>query len=142
VNTLYTWLGYRDIENMKQEQNAAISSLAIFNKTPFDRIVIFANTWEESWDKYETWLRKRLSTIQRPSDNIKVYRADVTTAIDYPTIIKHTEKWLSKLSEESEHLYINLTSGSPAMTAASILVGKGKSNTFFIQSSKDDNVLM
>ncbi|MBA6292849.1 sigma-54-dependent Fis family transcriptional regulator [Colwellia sp. MB3u-70] len=141
MNTLYTWLGYRDIENMKQEQNAAISSLAIFNKTPFDRIVIFANTWEESWDKYETWLRKRLSTIQRPSDNIKVYRADVTTAIDYPTIIKHTEKWLSKLSEESEHLYINLTSGSPAMTAASILVGKGKSNTFFIQSSKDDNVL-
>ncbi|MGK0269664.1 MAG: transcriptional regulator with PAS, ATPase and Fis domain [Cocleimonas sp.] len=141
MNTLYTWLGYRDIENMKQEQNAAISSLAIFNKAPFDRIVIFANTWEESWDKYETWLKKRLSTIQRPSDNIKVYRADVTNAIDYPTIIKHTEKWLSKLSEESEHLYINLTSGSPAMTAASILVGKGKSNTIFIQSSIDDNVL-
>jgi len=141
VNTLYTWLGYRDVENMKQDQNAAVASLAIFNKTPFDRIVIFANTWEESWDKYESWLRKRLSTIQRPSDNIKVYRADVTTAIDYPTIIKHTEKWLSKLSEESEHLYINLTSGSPAMTAASILVGKGKSNTIFIQSSKDDNVL-
>ena len=141
MNTLYTWLGYRDVENMKQDQNAAVASLAIFNKTPFDRIVIFANTWEESWDKYESWLRKRLSTIQRPSDNIKVYRADVTTAIDYPTIIKHTEKWLSKLSEESEHLYINLTSGSPAMTAASILVGKGKSNTIFIQSSKDDNVL-
>ncbi|TWX73805.1 sigma-54 interaction domain-containing protein [Colwellia sp. C1TZA3] len=141
MNTLYTWLGYRDVENMKQDQNAAVASLAIFNKTPFDRIVIFANTWEESWDKYETWLRKRLSTIQRPSDNIKVYRADVTSAIDYPTIIKHTEKWLSKLSEESEHLYINLTSGSPAMTAASILVGKGKSNTIFIQSSKDDNVL-
>jgi transcriptional regulator with PAS, ATPase and Fis domain len=141
MNTLYTWLGYRDIENMKQDQNAAISSLAIFNKTPFDRIVIFANTWEESWDKYEAWLRKRLSTIQRPSDNIKVYRADVSTAIDYPTIIKHTEKWLSKLSEESESLYINLTSGSPAMTAASILVGKGKSNTIFIQSSRDDNVL-
>ena len=141
MNTLYTWLGYRDVENMKQDQNAAVASLAIFNKTPFDRIVIFANTWEESWDKYEIWLRKRLSTIQRPSDNIKVYRADVTTAIDYPTIIKHTEKWLSKLSEESEHLYINLTSGSPAMTAASILVGKGKSNTIFIQSSIDDNVL-
>lgn len=62
---------------MKQEQNAAILSLAIFNKTPFDRIVIFANTWKESWDKYETSLRKRLSTIQLPSDNIKVYRADV-----------------------------------------------------------------
>jgi len=141
VNTLYTWLGYRDIENMKQDQNAAISSLAIFNKAPFDRIVIFANTWEESWDKYEAWLKKRLSTIQRPSENIKIYRADVTTAIDYPSIIKHTQTWLSKLSEESEHLYINLTSGSPAMTAASILVGKGKSNTIFIQSSRDDNVL-
>ncbi|MFT5294880.1 MAG: hypothetical protein ACI9VT_000900 [Psychroserpens sp.] len=69
MNTLYIWLGYRDIENMKQEQNAAISSLAIFNKTPFDRIVIFANTWEESWDKYEKCLRKRLS---RPCNKICV----------------------------------------------------------------------
>ncbi|WP_281286822.1 hypothetical protein [Colwellia echini] len=38
---------------MKLGENAAITSLAIFNKTPFDRIVIFANTWKERWDKYE-----------------------------------------------------------------------------------------
>ncbi len=141
MNILYTWLGFTDIQHMKEDKNAAISSLAIFNETPFDRIVIFANTWEENWEKYESWLQTRLSTIQRPSDNVKIFKADITTAIDYPTIIKHTDKWLSKLSEESDNLYINLTSGTPAMTAVSILVGKGKSNTCFIQSSRDDKVL-
>jgi transcriptional regulator with PAS, ATPase and Fis domain len=141
VNILYTWLGFTDIQHMKEDKNAAISSLAIFNETPFDRIVIFANAWEENWEKYESWLQTRLSTIQRPSDNVKIFKADIATAIDYPTIIKHTDKWLSKLSEESDNLYINLTSGTPAMTAVSILVGKGKSNTCFIQSSKDDKVL-
>lgn len=141
MNTLYTWIGNTDIDNMQQNKNAAVASLALFNKTPFDRIVIFANKWEEHWSQYEQWLKKRLSTIQRPADDIKITKADITTAIDYPSIIKHTDKWLSKLSEESDKLFINLTSGTPAMTAVSILVGKGKSNTVFLQSSANDNVV-
>jgi transcriptional regulator with PAS, ATPase and Fis domain len=127
---------------MEQDKNAAVSSLALFNEVPFDRIVIFANTWEEKWDKYERWLQKTLARIGRSSENVKVVKANLVSAIDYPSIIKHTEKWISKLSDESERLYINLTSGTPAMTAVSILVGKGKSNTSFIQSSKDDNVIV
>lgn len=126
---------------MKEDKNAAISTLAIFNPIAFDRIVIFANTWEENWDQYERWLKKRLAPTGRPSDNITVRQADITSAIDYPTIIKHTDKWLSKLSTESENLFVNLTSGTPAMTAVSILVGKGKSNVTFLQSSADDKVI-
>ena len=45
------------------------------------------------------------------------------------------QKWITKLSEESDTLSINLTSGTPAMTTLSVLQGKGKSNTRFVQSS-------
>ena len=141
MNTLYTWLGFTDIQHMKEDKNAAISSLAIFNETPFDKIVIFANTWEENWDSYERWLKKTLARIGRPAENISINKANITSAIDYPSLIKHSEKWLAKLSTEAEQLFINLTSGTPAMTAVSILVGKGKSNTQFIQSSKDENIV-
>lgn len=141
MNTLYTWLGFTDIRHMKDDKNAAISTLAIFNSDPFDRIVIFANSWEESWDQYERWLKKIVSRIGRPSENISIRKADITSAIDYPTITKHTEKWLSQLSSDSDKLFVNLTSGTPAMTAVSILVGKGKSNVSFIQSSKNDRVI-
>jgi transcriptional regulator with PAS, ATPase and Fis domain len=126
---------------MKEDKNAAVSTLAIFNEVAFDRIVVFANNWDESWDKYERWLKKSLARIGRPSENITVRKADITSAIDYPSLIKHTDKWLSKLSEESDNLFINLTSGTPAMTAVSILVGKGKSNVTFLQSSADDKVI-
>lgn len=115
MNTLYTWLGHTDIVHMEQDINAAVSSLALFNEVPFDRIVIFANTWEESWNKYERWLQKRLARTDRPSENVKVLKANLVSAIDYPSIIKHTETWISKLSDESENLYINLTSGTPVL---------------------------
>lgn len=141
MKTLYTWLGSADIENMKQDQNAAVSSIALNNPTPFGRIFIFANNWDEHWDRYERWLKKRLSTCGRPADNVKIYRANIVTPIDYPSIIKETEKWLSKLSEESDELYINITSGTPAMTASSVLVGKGKSNTFFLQVNRDNTLV-
>ena len=141
MNTLYTWLGYTDIKHMKEGKNAAISTLAIFNEVAFDRIVVFANTWDESWDAYERWLKKSLALTGRPSSNVTVSKANITSAIDYPSLIKHTDKLLSKLSTESENLFVNLTSGTPAMTAVSILVGKGKSNVTFLQSSIDDKVI-
>jgi transcriptional regulator with PAS, ATPase and Fis domain len=141
VNTLYTWLGFTDIKHMKEDRNAAVSTLAIFNKTPFNRIVIFANTWEEDWNEYERWLKKSLARIGRPSEDVAICKANVESAIDYPSIIKHTENHLSKLSAESEKLFVNLTSGTPAMTAVSILVGKGKPNVTFLQSSQDDKVI-
>lgn len=126
---------------MNEGKNAAVSTLALFNDVPFDQIIIFANTWENDWDKYERWLKKSLARIGRPAVNVTVRGANIASAIDYPTIIKHTEKCFSKLSSESDSLCVNLTSGTPAMTAASILVGKGKSNVIFLQSSEDEKVI-
>ena len=48
MHTLLTWLGNRDLENMEQEQNAAIVTLTTKSATPFDKIVILANKDENA----------------------------------------------------------------------------------------------
>ncbi|GKW53388.1 hypothetical protein NCCP2140_24410 [Pseudoalteromonas sp. NCCP-2140] len=140
MNTLYTWIGNTDIKNMQQDEHAAISTIALQNPKAFDRIFIFANDWENDWKPYEKWLGKRLREAGRPFDNVAIFKANIEGPTDYPTIIRETEKWVSKLSEESEELYINITSGTPAMSVASVLVGKGKHNTHFIQSNRDNTI--
>ena len=73
--------------------------------------------------------------INRPSHKIKIHMVNIQSPIDYQSISTETEKWVTKLSEEADTLSINLTSGTPAMTTLSVLHGKGKSNTRFVQSS-------
>lgn len=123
------------MDNMQQDKSAAIASIATGHAQPFDRIVILANTWEEKWHRYEEWLGRRLGIRSRPYEDIKVHRAHIINPIDYGSIAKEAQKWISKLSAESDSLYINLSSGTPTMTAMSIIVGKAKPNTFFYQSS-------
>ncbi|WP_268408535.1 sigma-54 interaction domain-containing protein [Alteromonas sp. a30] len=120
---------------MEQELNAAIVSLATKSEVPFDKIVILSNKDEAKWDSFERFLKKRMAMISRPSEDIKIHLAQIQSPIDYQSISIETEKWITKLSEESDTLSINLTSGTPAMTTLSVLHGKGKSNTRFLQSS-------
>jgi len=141
VHTLLTWLGNKDLENMEHEQNAAIVTLATKSPTPFDKIVILSNKDENKWHKFERFLKKRMAMISRPEHNIQVYKVNINSPIDYQTIAKETESWIAKLSEEADSLSINLTSGTPAMTTLSVLIGKGKANTQFLQVTPKNELL-
>ncbi len=141
MHTLLTWLGNRDLDNMQQDKNAAIAGLAVKANPHFDKIVILANDKEESWSRFESFLKKRLATIGRPNSDIRIYKAHIDSPIDYPSIAKETEKWISKLSEEADTLSINLTSGTPAMTTLSVLIGKGKANTRFLQATPNNELI-
>ena len=134
--TLYTWLGYTDVSNMKKDISTPISTIAIQSPKIFNRIFILADEWEDDWSQYKKWLEKRLSISGRPFNDVIIQRARITSPIDYPSILKLTDKWLSKLSEDSSELCINLSSGTPAMSVSSVLIGQGKSNTSFYQSTK------
>lgn len=141
MHTLLTWLGNRDLENMEQEQNAAIVTLATKSTTPFDKIVILANKDENKWDKFERFLKKRMAMINRPSQDIQVFMVNIISPIDYKSIAKETENWITKLSEEADSLSINLTSGTPAMTTLSVLIGKGKANSQFLQATPKNELI-
>lgn len=141
MNILLSWLGTRDIDNMLQDKFAAIAAVAVKSEKPFDKIVILANQREEVWSEFENFIQKRLAFAGRPSADVVVKQAHIESPIDYPSIARETEKWLGKLSDEADRLTINLTSGTPAMTVLSVLVGKGKSNVHFVQVSPKNELI-
>jgi hypothetical protein len=142
VNILLSWLGTKDIDNMLDgEKNASISTLAINSQTPFDKIVILSNHKQEYWGKFEDFVKKRMATIGRPHHDIQVHKANIVSPIDYESIHQVTALWINKLSEEADSLSINLTSGTPAMTTLSVLIGKGKSNVQFLQATPQNELL-
>ena len=141
MSALFSWLGRTDLDKMKDSVPAAIASLALKHSYPFDKIVIMANTWEGEWDSYKTWLELTLERAGRPCDDIKIVAAQISSPIDYTSINVEAERWLNKLSKENDSIAINLTSGTPAMIAMSVLIAKGKSNTHFFQVTPDNKVL-
>lgn len=141
MHILLTWLGTKDIDNMSEGRLAAIASIAVKTKIPFDKIVILANQREEVWSAFENFIQKRLAIAGRPAAEVAVKQAHIESPIDYPTIARETERWVGKLSDEADQLTINLTSGTPAMTVLSVLVGKGKSNVHFVQVSPDNELI-
>lgn len=141
MNILLTWLGNKDLDNMELDQSAAIVTLATKSSQPFNKIVILSNQQEQKWHRFELFVQKRMATIGRPAEDIKIYNADIVSPIDYSSIATVTEKWISKLSEEADSLCINLTSGTPAMTTLSVLIGKGKANTQFVQTTPKNEMI-
>lgn len=121
------------------KKNASISTLAINSQTPFDKIVILSN--HKYWGKFEDFVKKRMATIGRPHHDIQVHKANIVSPIDYESIHQVTALWINKLSEEADSLSINLTSGTPAMTTLSVLIGKGKSNVQFLQATPQNELL-
>ncbi|MGI2096976.1 sigma-54 interaction domain-containing protein [Shewanella glacialipiscicola] len=126
---------------MLVEAPAAISTIALKSTIPFDKIVILSNKDEGKWNQFERFLQKRMAIANRPNQDIQVYKAHIDSPIDYQSISKVTDQWISKLSDEADTLSINLTSGTPTMTTLSVLIGKGKSNTRFLQSNPSNDVI-
>lgn len=135
MNTLLTWLGTRDIESMSDGSSAAITSIVSHSPEHFDKIVILANQLEEKWHQFEKHLQKKIAILQKPVAEIEFIKARISSPIDYDDIAPVTDKYISHLSQNSTSLYINLTSGTPAMTALAVLIGKSKANVTFCQSS-------
>ncbi|QDP01353.1 sigma-54 interaction domain-containing protein [Thalassotalea sp. PS06] len=142
MKTLFTWFGQADVDGMNQDTDSPISNIALKHPEPFDQIVIISNKWEEERRNYVPWLEKKLAIAQRPFQVVQGHTVSITSPIDYVSISKQSQKWINKLSSESDELYINLTSGSPAMSAVSIILGKGKTNTYFYQSNRQREIFL
>jgi transcriptional regulator with PAS, ATPase and Fis domain len=140
MNTLFTWLGSTDINNAKENKDAAIASIAMRSDSPFDKIVILANDWERDWDFYRGWLSTRLAEEHKPSNNVNIIKASIISPIHYESILKVSSHWIDKLSSESDKLTISLTSGTPAMISMAVILGKAKANVEFIQSSEKTGI--
>jgi transcriptional regulator with PAS, ATPase and Fis domain len=141
MNTLLTWLGSTDLKSATDNKEAAIATIALKSTEPFDKIVILANAWETQWDDYLNWLKTRLAEAKRPFDNVIIQKAKIKNPIDYETILDQSAIWINKLSNESDKLTISLTSGTPAMIAIAVILGKARANVEFVQSSEKTPII-
>ncbi|MBU2115152.1 MAG: sigma 54-interacting transcriptional regulator [Gammaproteobacteria bacterium] len=140
MKILISWLGKTDIDNMQADQLAAIATLATKHTAPFDKVLILANAWEEHWHDYEKWLNKRLAVIARPAE-VEVRQQSLSSPIDYVAIASVMQRNLQALCQGNNQVYINLTSGTPAMTAMSVLIGQGMYQCHLLQAAPDNNVV-
>ncbi|MBF4353650.1 sigma 54-interacting transcriptional regulator, partial [Vibrio anguillarum] len=132
--TLLSWLGRTDLDQMKQDNPASIATIALKGKA-LDSIIILASTWEDEWCDYKEWLERKLACAGRSKTSVTIQRVRLASPIDYSAITKVMQKQLSKISAGSEHIYLNLTSGTPAMTVVSVLLGKSIAKCQLLQTS-------
>lgn len=138
--TLLSWLGKKDLEQMKLDKTASIATLAL-NGPVLDDIVILASTWEDEWRPYEDWLKRKLAIAGRTNTSVSIQRVRIASPIDYASITKVIHKQLSALTARADQVYINLTSGTPAMTVVSVLLSKGNAKCQLLQTSPDGDII-
>ena len=131
---LLTWLGRHDLDQKSEAQPGPIASVALNSDWPFDEIRILVNGWFDEIGAYEHWLKAVLSKQNR-HPLISVRKCKLSSPIDYPGIYKVCRAELSELSDDNAKVILNLTSGTPAMAANWLLLGKGVFDTKLVQTS-------
>lgn len=132
--TLISWLGRTDLDQMKLDKPASIATIALKGKI-LDSIIILASTWDDEWYDYKQWLKKKLACVGRSKTSVTIQRVRLASPIDYSSITRVMQKQLSKASFDSELIYLNLSSGTPAMTVVSVLLGKSIGKCQLLQTS-------
>jgi DNA-binding NtrC family response regulator len=132
---LLTWLGRHDLDAGSHDQLGPIASIALEADWPFDEIRILVNDWFDEISGYERWLKEALATQKRRAQ-ITFRQCSLKNPIDYPGIYSVCREELAGLTEDNAKVTLNLTSGTPAMVANWLLLGKGVYDTKLVQTSR------
>jgi len=136
---LLSWLGMTDLKaggQISVRTGEVIGEgpvLGALNKLPFVELHLLHDQEKPMVDAYTAWL-----TSQTQIKVIPV-KCSLCSPIDFGDIHQAVDGYLHELTttEPDLDISIHLSPGTPSMTAVSILLGKTKYNTRFVQSSKD-----
>ncbi|KZY60178.1 AAA family ATPase [Oleiphilus sp. HI0071] len=135
TKTLISWLGNNDLkaagvlpQDMDDESVGPIAEA--LENIPFDELHLLCDQPEASINGYVSWLSKRFDI------RVQVHPCSLRSPVDFGDIYLALNSCLTQLtqSKNSQELSIHLSPGTPSMTAVSILLGKTKYNTKFVQS--------
>ena len=133
---LVSWVGQHDISAKGRGEFGAIGSVALDAPLPFDELHLLVSNWEDQISEYQEWLERLLKDKSRKA-RITIHYAKLNSPINYEEIYTAVDPLLSRISQPGNNVTINLTSGTPAMTAISMLLGQGVYNTRFVQASRE-----
>jgi len=132
---LVTWVGKADLDGrLADVVTGPLANILRFQ--PFQHVYLLHN---QNLDLVQSYvLRLEEEFVAR----FNVIPADLASPIHFADIYKSLDSTLTKAVSEhpGAQLYIQLTSGTPAMTSVSILTGKTKYQVKFLQSSLEQGV--
>lgn len=134
---LLTWLGKHDLDAESQDQRGAIASILMDSPLPFDEVHILVQNWHDQIKQYQHWLKSVLKTQNR-STRICMKPVELANPIDYEAIYRIGRDELNGLSAKGTRVTLNITSGTPAMTAIWVLLGKGVYGCSLTQTSRQN----
>lgn len=136
---LVSWLGITDLKAAGQIPSRADEIvgdgpiLGALKNLTFEELHLLHDQDKAKADAYMAWLSKYV--------NVKVLlvQCRLSSPIDFADIHRIVDGYLKKLTlqESSLDISIHLSPGTPSMAAVSILLGKTKYNTRFVQSTRD-----
>jgi transcriptional regulator with GAF, ATPase, and Fis domain len=133
---LISWVGNADLAGLNPEE-APGPLASILNHSKFDKVYVLSNYRTEKVDAFYTNLNAQFDIeVERHDVNLKdpTHYGDIYTVMD--TLLKRITK-----SKAKPTVTIQVSSGTPSMTAVSILLGKAKYETQFLQSTKENGVI-
>ncbi|PSL13099.1 sigma-54 interacting transcriptional regulator [Marinobacterium halophilum] len=139
---LLTWLGRHDLDAEASGQSGPIASILLAADAPFDEVHILANAWFDELDRYQRWLAGQSRTRNAAvKTTIHISSVELTSPIHYPDIYAAARSVLDTCCSPNALVTLNLSSGTPAMAAIWLLLGKGVYNTRLVQTSIQDGVI-
>jgi transcriptional regulator with PAS, ATPase and Fis domain len=136
---LISWLGITDLKAAGQIPSISDEIigdgpiLGALKTLVFDELHLIHEQEQAKADAYINWLAEH-ATLKVVS-----IKCSLRSPIDFGDIHRVMDGYLEKLTAKEPGLdvSIHLSPGTPAMTAVSILLGKTKHNTRFVQSTKE-----
>lgn len=132
---LVSWIGKTDIKQAgSAEQPGPLEN--ILKQCAYDKTYILHNQSTGEVEKYLSILNKCTDTL------IIEKQIELNDPTDFEDIYHIVDPLLSKIMEEHKggDITLQITSGTPSMTAVSILLGKAKFDTKFIKSTEENGV--
>jgi len=137
LNSLISWLGTKDCENYLKDEHASISTILVYGTQSYDEIHILDNRYQKERNGYKKWLCKKLTQEKKQIPEFVFHDAKIKSPIDFKTISSTLNPLLKKLSDLGHSISINFTSGTPAMSSISALLGYGIYNNVQLIQTND-----
>lgn len=139
-NTLISWIGKQDLSEFERGARGPIEDIIhqkeAFPHETYSRVCLISTWPKEKTESYIQHLHKKYKA------DIQFTHANISDPTSYSDIYQHMEMLLKRITTEypNDTITLQLTSGTPQMMAVSLLLGKAKYFTEFIQSNIESGV--
>tara|TARA_Y100000296_G_C5177398_1_gene260918 strand:- start:1833 stop:3326 length:1494 start_codon:yes stop_codon:yes gene_type:complete len=132
---LFSWVGKADLTGATSNGGPG-PLMSIIEHKSFDELHIAHNYSEDEVEDFKQAL------LSKYKGKVCFNPVTLTSPIEFAEIYTAADSILKKIkaSYPKSDLFLQITSGTPAMSAVSILLGKAKYSTKFIQSSIEQGV--